>query len=64
MQVIIEKTKEKKELQFAGTAQELLKQLSINPITVIVAADKKLISLDTDISKAERIDILSVVSGG
>lgn len=64
MQVVIEKTSEKKELQFKGTAAELLAKLNIKPVTVIVAADKKLIPLDADISEAKHIDILSVVSGG
>jgi len=64
VQVVIEKTGEKKQLEFKGTAGQLLAKLSINPVTVIVATDKKLIPLDTDISKASRIDILSVVSGG
>lgn len=64
MQIAIEKTGEKKELAFRGTAESLLKQLGINHTTVIVAADKKLIPLDTDISNAKKIDILSIVSGG
>ena len=64
MQVIIEKTGEKKELAFKGTADQLLRKFDINPVTVIVAADKKLIPLETDISAAKRIDVLSVVSGG
>lgn len=64
MQVSIEKTQESKELEFQGTAEALLQQLDINPTTVIVAADRKLVPLDKDISQAKQIDILSVVSGG
>ncbi len=64
MQIHIEKTKEKKELEFSGTAKALLDQLKINHTGVIVAADRKLIPLETDIAHAKRIDILSAVSGG
>jgi sulfur carrier protein ThiS len=64
MLIAIEKTQEKKELTFKGTAGDLLKQLNINHTTVIVAADKKLVPLETDISHAKKIDVLSIVSGG
>lgn len=64
MLIQIEKTKEKRELDFSGTVQELLVKLGINHTTVIVAADKILVPLDTDISNAKKIDVLSVVSGG
>jgi sulfur carrier protein ThiS len=64
MLIAIEKTNEKKELEFSGTAAQLLEQLKINPVTVIVAADKKLVPFETDISHAKKIDILSIVSGG
>jgi sulfur carrier protein ThiS len=64
MLVFIERTDETHEREFTGTAQALLEELAINPVTVIVAADQALIPLDTDISSAERIDILTIVSGG
>jgi sulfur carrier protein ThiS len=64
MIISIEKTNERLERDFQGTAQQLLEELKINPVTVIVAADKKLVPLETDISGAKRIDILAIVSGG
>ncbi len=64
MQINIEKTGEKKEMDFKGTVADLLAKLGINHTTVIVAADKKLVPLERDISDAKRVDILSVVSGG
>lgn len=64
MLISIERTKENKEVDFRGTAEQLLLQLEINPTTVIVAADRKLVPLDKDISDSKKIDILSVVSGG
>lgn len=64
MQIHIEKTGETKEVVFQGTAKQLLDKLAINHTTVIIAADRKLVALESDVSKAKRIDILSVVSGG
>ena len=64
MIVNIEKTGEQKTMQFSGTAQALLKTLNINHTTVIVAADKKLVPIEADISGAKKIDVLSIVSGG
>lgn len=64
MIIFIEKTNETHERDFTGTAQALLEELDINPVTVIVAADKKLIPLETDISAAKKIEVLTIVSGG
>lgn len=64
MHIHIEKSDKELELNFTGTAKQLLEKLGINPVTVIVALDKKLIPLETTISDAKHIDILSVVSGG
>lgn len=64
MIIFIEKSNETFERDFAGTAEQLLDQLDINPVTVIVAADKKLIPIQTDISAAKKVEILTIVSGG
>jgi sulfur carrier protein ThiS len=64
MNIFIEREGETRELEFTGTAEQLLEELNINPVTVIVAADLALIPLDTDISGAKRVDILTIVSGG
>ena len=64
MIIFIEKTEETLERDFKGTAKELLEALDINPVTVIVAADRKLVPLETDITNAKKIDILAIVSGG
>ena len=64
MHITIEKTGAVQELAFRGTAKQLLHKLGINPSTVIVAADKKLVPLATDISDAKKVDILMVISGG
>jgi sulfur carrier protein ThiS len=64
MIIHIEKTGESLEREFRGTAKELLEELKINPVTVIVAADKELVPLDTDITDVKRVDVLTIVSGG
>ncbi len=64
MIIFIEKTGETQERDFSGSAKELVESFDINPVTVIVAADRKLIPIDTDISAAKKVDILTIVSGG
>lgn len=64
MHIFIEKTGETLERDFTGSAEALLETLDINPVTVIVAADKKLIPINTDISNAKKVEVLTIVSGG
>ncbi len=64
MNIIIERTNTTIEREFTGTAAALLDDLKINPVTVIVAADGMLVPLDTNISSAKEINILTIVSGG
>jgi len=64
MKIVIEKTGETIQKDFRGTAEELLAELEINPVTVIVAADRALIPLETVVSDAKEIQILTIVSGG
>ena len=64
MKVIIERTKEEKELDFKGTAEDLLSELEINMEEVIVARNGTLVTLETEIGSDDEIKILSVISGG
>ncbi|MCF7866133.1 MoaD/ThiS family protein [Candidatus Woesearchaeota archaeon] len=64
MKIIIERTKEEKELDFKGTIEELLQKLKINKEEVIVARNGALVTLDTELSSEDEIKILSVISGG
>jgi len=43
---------------------DLLKKLSINPVTVIVARNNELILEDDKLKDNDKIKILSVISGG
>lgn len=64
MKIIIDKTNEKKDIEFTGKAIELLKILQINPETVIIAKNNELITVNDSISNKDTIKILSVISGG
>jgi len=64
MKVYIEKDDKKKELKFRGTLRELLNRLKINPGSVIVVKDKKIIHNDDNISDSDKIRILEVSMGG
>ncbi len=63
MEIYIEKTNETVG-HTPCTAGELLKDLGINPDTVLVAKNDEVVLLDEDLSETDKIKILSVVSGG
>ena len=63
MKVIIEKTNEIVEHN-PCKVEELLKDLKINPDTVLVAKNNEVVLLDENLSENDEIKILSVVSGG
>lgn len=46
------------------TIKELLKQLKINPVTVIVTVNNEVCTEEEKISSKDKIKILSVISGG
>lgn len=52
------------ELDKNSIVTDLLKKLSINPVTVIVSRDNELILEDETLNDNDDIKILSVISGG
>ena len=64
MKVYVERNKNEQEINFKGTAEELLKQLNINSEEVIISKNNKLITLEDEIGEEDTIKILSVISGG
>ena len=52
------------ELDTNSIVADLLKKLSINPVTVIVTRDRELILEDAELKNNDEIRILSVISGG
>ena len=63
MEIYIEKADEIVE-HSPCIAGELLKDLGINPDTVLVAKNDEVVLLDEELSETDKIKILSVVSGG
>lgn len=64
MEVFIDKTNQRKQLSFEGTAKQLLRKLSINSEEVIIVKNDQITTLDAKVSDEDTIKILSVISGG
>ncbi len=52
------------ELDNNSVVSDLLKKLSINPVTVIISRNNELILEDEELKDKDEIKILSVISGG
>jgi len=52
------------ELGKSSSVSDLLKELKINPVTVIVSRNNELILEDEKLNDNDEIKILSVISGG
>ncbi len=64
MQVHIEREKRTEEIKFSGTVTELLKKIKVNPETVLVTRNGELLTTEELVSDKDKINILSVISGG
>ena len=63
--VFIEKENKNKTINTnKSKISDLLKELNINPTTVIITKDNEVITEDTNLKNKDKIEILSVVSGG
>ena len=63
MRVFIERTNEWTQSS-TKTVLDLLKELQLNPDTVLVIKDDALATLDDALDDAKEVKILSVISGG
>ncbi len=52
------------ELESNSSVLDMLKELKINPVTVIVSRDNELILENEKLNNRDEIKILSVISGG
>jgi sulfur carrier protein ThiS len=53
------------EIDFKGkTVQDLLTKIQINPLTVLVISNKKVLTEDINIQKLKKIELLGVLSKG
>jgi len=66
MKIFIEKTNTTKEIQLENqtTVLEILKELEINPETVIISKNNNLITQEAKLDNDDSIEILQVISGG
>ena len=66
MKIFIEKTNitEEIELEKPVILLEILKELEINPETVIISRNNKLITQQTELNNEDEIQILPIISGG
>ena len=64
MNIFIERENRKLVKEFSGKAEELLKQLDINPEVVLVVRNGELVADDAHLEEKDDVKILSVISGG
>ena len=64
MIIYIEKDDKDIKKRFSGTVKKLLKEMKINPQTVVVVKNNSLVTEDEELSDKDNVRILSVVSGG
>lgn len=66
IKVKIQRTNENKELSLPNkiTVAELLDKIKINPTTVIVTRNKEVITENTFLNNNDKLELLSVISGG
>ena len=64
MEVYIESSEDRREIEFSGKAVDLLKRLEINPVTVILVQNGQLITEEESLDDTDKIEVLPVVSGG
>ena len=64
MEVLIEKDNKLLELKGNRKGIEILKELEINPTTVLLVKNNEVVLPDENLSETDKIKILSVISGG
>jgi len=64
MKIFIEKENRLLELAKKCTGLDLLKELDINPATVLLVRNDEVVLPDEDLSETDDVKILTVVSGG
>ncbi len=64
MRVFVQKEGKTLELDHSGSAKSLLETLGINAEVVLIVKDGTLITEDESVDGAEKIELLSVISGG
>ncbi len=63
MKVFIEREKKWVDVQ-AASMRDIVKALKLNPTTVLLVKNKKVVSEDALVTETDEVKILSVISGG
>lgn len=63
MKVFLEREKKWVDVQ-ATSMRDVVKALNLNPTTVLLVKNQKLVTEDTLVTEADEVKILSVISGG
>ena len=65
IEVYFEREQTKKKIEFSGTTvDDLLKQLNVNPETVLVTKNEEVVTEDEKLSDNDSLELLNVISGG
>lgn len=64
MKIFIEREQREEDLNFNGKASKLLEKIMVNPQTVLIIRNGKLVTEDQKLENADEIKLMSVVSGG
>ena len=64
MKIFVEKSSENLELDFTGSATELLKKINVNSEEVLIVRNGNVVTADEILENKDKIELLSVVSGG
>ncbi|MFC1648341.1 MoaD/ThiS family protein [Nanoarchaeota archaeon] len=64
MKVFVERKGKKLNVDFEGTGVELLKRLKVNSEEVILVRNGEVVTTDAELENSDKVDVLSVVSGG
>lgn len=64
MRVFLKREGAVREIAGSHTVKEILKRLDINPESVLVIRDKKILTPDVVVKEDEEIEVWPVISGG
>ena len=64
MKIFIEREEKDLNLEFKGTAKELMEKLEINSEAFIIVKNGEVVTEDVQVEEDDKVEFLSVVSGG
>jgi len=65
IEIYFEREQTSKKIKFSGTTvNDLLKQLEVNPETVLVTKNNEVVTEDEPLKDNDKLEFLNVISGG